>query len=355
MVTSVAAPDELALLETLAGLLKSDAIGQFRQWGRKVKDDGDDAPPEEPPQNEKDKKEADFWAEANKVGYEFGANGRKGNPAAGRWQRAHDGSEKLQADYAAAGEGCKGKALWDKQKAFRAKWLKDEHDIYTASKTKSTVVRKTWKKKGAYLPLARIAWKEGGGKSGWLSAVRLFTKCIAMGPPFVKFDGWTESLRALYVVEEYNEEFEEEWRMCEEWIQKSINEDWFAPETSAAAAGQPAASSGVLAPAEVVEKPAADDKPKKPPAAAADAPPAAGDKKKKRTSGEPAPDPKKKKATPGEPAVPDPAKKKADEALLALAKGAKVVLVKYGMVFCQSHAIMSNRKGLRHFIPALQR
>eukprot|EP00959_Pyramimonas_sp_CCMP1952_P047066 982538-Pyramimonas_sp.AAC.1 len=41
-----------------------------------------------------------------------------------------------------------------------------------------------------------------------------------MGPPFLKYDGWSESLKGLFVEEEYNEEFDETWTLHEECLGK---------------------------------------------------------------------------------------------------------------------------------------
>eukprot|EP00959_Pyramimonas_sp_CCMP1952_P460109 9479330-Pyramimonas_sp.AAC.1 len=140
------------------------------------------------PMSEKDRREKEFWEALEQDGYKFGARGAAGNPAAGRWQRELANNEDLAKRYSECGVGLKGRGLWAKQEQFRAEWAKGEHTSFKETKELTTTMRKEWEKKGQYLPLARIAWKEGGGKSGWAAAVKHYTKCIAMGGPFILYD-----------------------------------------------------------------------------------------------------------------------------------------------------------------------
>eukprot|EP00959_Pyramimonas_sp_CCMP1952_P217281 4544438-Pyramimonas_sp.AAC.1 len=63
---------------------------------------------------------------------------------------------------------------------------------------------KEWGSRGAYLSLGRNAWKEGGGRSGWIAATKHFAKCIAMGGPFSDYDGSCEVLKALCTVKTFD-------------------------------------------------------------------------------------------------------------------------------------------------------
>ncbi|CAK0887072.1 unnamed protein product, partial [Prorocentrum cordatum] len=190
---SVQQPDELVVLGHLENLLKSDPVKQFRSWATT------DAPPSfEPlpvgspgpagaePVSEKGRKEAEFWQAAAKSNFTFAARGVAGNPAAGRWQRAYEANADLKAKYHAACEGLKGKQLWDKQKEFKSSWLQSEHERYLKKQVKTSTQKKSWAKKGKYM----------------------------------MYDGWSESLKGLFVEEEYNEEFDETWTLHEECLGK---------------------------------------------------------------------------------------------------------------------------------------
>ncbi|CAK0899382.1 unnamed protein product, partial [Prorocentrum cordatum] len=55
-------------------------------------------------------------------------------------------------------------------------------------------------------------------------ASKYMIKCMAMGPPWVIYDEWTESLRGLYVVSGLRETFSTSWREHVEWSEKPDEE-----------------------------------------------------------------------------------------------------------------------------------
>eukprot|EP00959_Pyramimonas_sp_CCMP1952_P342254 7170574-Pyramimonas_sp.AAC.1 len=53
---------------------------------------------------------------------------------------------------------------------FRQDWAKETVENYVVVKKKITTLDKSQWRKGEYMPLGRIAHKEGGGKLGWMQA-----------------------------------------------------------------------------------------------------------------------------------------------------------------------------------------
>ncbi|CAK0855302.1 unnamed protein product [Prorocentrum cordatum] len=262
-------PDELDILGQFGGLLTSQPIAQFRQRAGVTEPPSKEKPPEVPtvgddgtPLTEKDKKELEFWMKAAASNFEFAARGAAGNPAAGRWGRAPEASEQLEGRYEKATAGLEGKAPWAKQKEFMQTWRQEEYEKHMKRSSKPVSTKKTWAKTCKYLSIARMAWNEGGGKAGWLAASKRMTKCIAMGPPFLKYDGWSESLKGLFAEEEYSEEFDETWAQREEWLTKMTPEETAAagtgalPAPAAAASAQPAPVAVLPAPAAAAVTPA---------------------------------------------------------------------------------------------------
>ena len=66
---------------------------------------------------------------------------------------------------------------------LRKLWCKDKYDEYQQTKahTRTTTIADT--SKGVSMPLARIAWKEGGGQEGLKAAINYCSKCLHLGPP----------------------------------------------------------------------------------------------------------------------------------------------------------------------------
>ena len=87
-----------------------------------------------------------------------------GNPLAAKFERAKRKSSKLDQDYKA----CAGNN--DELAKFRQNWAMGEYTNYLKSKTPTKSFSKSKWRKGQYMPLGRVAHKEGGGKLGFLQA-----------------------------------------------------------------------------------------------------------------------------------------------------------------------------------------
>ena len=104
-----------------------------------------------------------------------------------------------------------------KQEAFRAEWGEETHETYEREKTKTVTTCQKWMSKGKYMTIGRMAWKEGGGKSGWVSACNLALHAVVLGPPWTKRDKKARNTKFLYFEESYEESLEEAWRVHEVW------------------------------------------------------------------------------------------------------------------------------------------
>ena len=62
-----------------------------------------------------------------------------------------------------------------------------------------------------------MAWKEGGGRSGWKSACNLALHAVSLGTPWIKRDKKARNTKYLYFEESYEESIEETWRVHEAW------------------------------------------------------------------------------------------------------------------------------------------
>ena len=134
-------------------------------------------PPEE--LNPKDKLELDFWEKYREQDFYFAASTRNGNVLASRFDRAFKRSEKIYKEMGVDAEGAK---LYIEYSAFkgneraladyRKMWAKAKYDAFRTERCFKKVYTKTTFTSGVYMPLGRIAHKEGNGKSGWLQAPR---------------------------------------------------------------------------------------------------------------------------------------------------------------------------------------
>ena len=189
-------------------------------------------------------------------------------------------------------------------------------------------MRKEWEKKGQYLPLARIAWKEGGGKSGWAAAVKHYTKCIAMGGPFILYDGSTENLKALYTIQTYTEHFSEAWSRHQQWAHAASTATATGSGSAAAATADGPEAKKIKTD---IEAPASDQAAAAATSAGSGSTAAVASAKKKANkrgadeAGGP-PEKKEKKANP----------------LLEYMKPAKDIIALYKSVMVQAHTILSN-------------
>eukprot|EP00959_Pyramimonas_sp_CCMP1952_P453016 9467547-Pyramimonas_sp.AAC.1 len=95
----------------------------------------------------------------------FNARGGAGNPLGSRFERA----KKKDAELAAAYKQLTGSPA--DQSKFRADWAKLKFDNYCSTKRRTTSVVNSSFRKGQYMPLGRVAHKEGGGKLGWMQAL----------------------------------------------------------------------------------------------------------------------------------------------------------------------------------------
>ena len=67
------------------------------------------------------------------------------------------------------------------------------------------------------MTIGRMAWKEGGGKNGWVSACNLALHAVSLGPPWTERDEKARNTKFLYFEESYEESLEEAWRVHEAW------------------------------------------------------------------------------------------------------------------------------------------
>ncbi|CAK0885862.1 unnamed protein product [Prorocentrum cordatum] len=161
-----------------------------------------------------------FWKKIMEGGHVVNTSGAAGNPAAGRWARAVAADKNMSKQCAAKKE--EGP---DALAAFRAEWAEKQWAKYSHMQKKETSLVKRKLKKASYLPIGRVAWLEGGGKLGWIQATRYFTKCIRMGPPWVKFNKMTEVIMRLYGEESIEEEFVEAWSHHQTWFDAEVLSD----------------------------------------------------------------------------------------------------------------------------------
>ena len=127
----------------------------------------------------KDKVEHDFWQKYVEQDFNFAASTRNGNVLASRFDRAFKRSEKIYKEMGVDAEGAK---LYIEYSAFkgneraladyRKMWAKAKYDAFRTERCFKKVYTKTTFTSGVYMPLGRIAHKEGNGKSGWLQAPR---------------------------------------------------------------------------------------------------------------------------------------------------------------------------------------
>lgn len=70
------------------------------------------------------------------------------------------------------------------------------------------------------MSLARIAWKEGGGKPGTEAALSYGAKCAVLGPSFCQMSHMTSQPKFLYIEEGFEDVFSRSWMKKQEWIEK---------------------------------------------------------------------------------------------------------------------------------------
>ena len=101
----------------------------------------------------------------------FQARGGQGNPMGSRFERA----KKKDAALADAYKQLTGSP--SDQAKFRADWAEKKFTNYCSTKRKTTSIVNSQFRKGQYMPLGRVAHKEGGGKLGGLQAPAHADRC----------------------------------------------------------------------------------------------------------------------------------------------------------------------------------
>eukprot|EP00959_Pyramimonas_sp_CCMP1952_P097096 2029462-Pyramimonas_sp.AAC.1 len=143
-----------------------------------------------------------------------------GSIMAGRWRRAKEADEQLRKDYDALKT-----ARRSVKAAFRAKFAKKEYDEYIEERRYTEKLETIDTNKGEYLPLQRIAHKEGGGREGLRAAVNHCLRCLQMGDKWVWYDEWTRRIKFLYFVRGLSENFTRAWSMHQTWRSKRMLRD----------------------------------------------------------------------------------------------------------------------------------
>ncbi|CAK0890928.1 unnamed protein product, partial [Prorocentrum cordatum] len=143
-----------------------------------------------------------------------------GSIMAGRWRRAKEADEQLRKDYDALKT-----ARRSVKAAFRAKFAKKEYDEHIEERRYTEKLETIDTNKGEYLPLQRIAHKEGGGREGLRAAVNHCLRCLQMCDKWVWYDEWTRRIKFLYFVRGLSENFTRAWSMHQTWRSKRMLRD----------------------------------------------------------------------------------------------------------------------------------
>eukprot|EP00929_Paragymnodinium_shiwhaense_P074376 TRINITY_DN38061_c0_g1_i2.p1 TRINITY_DN38061_c0_g1~~TRINITY_DN38061_c0_g1_i2.p1 ORF type:complete len:615 (+),score=150.99 TRINITY_DN38061_c0_g1_i2:96-1847(+) len=195
---------ELKLEETLSKIRASPLISKMHDARAR------DAPAVQP-QPTGDAADDAAWEDVAKNNFMFKTSGVAGNPVAGRWARALKKDAELKKQYSACG------STYAAKEAFRKNWAKAEYDEYVKTRTFRTTVTQTMLKESSYKGIGRIAWKEGGGKSGWRAAVNWCISCIQLGGKWLKYCEKSKRIKFLWEEEKWTDEFKQEWSELEEW------------------------------------------------------------------------------------------------------------------------------------------
>ena len=113
-------------------------------------------------------------------------------------------NEQLAKEYNAC-LGVKAKA------DFRAAWASEKWRTICEQRIEQTTQSFSEFSKGKYMSLAK-AVQESGGNALAVAAVRTrLSKCLELGPPFVRISPWTEQLEILMVEDGMEQRFEQLW------------------------------------------------------------------------------------------------------------------------------------------------
>ena len=93
---------------------------------------------------------------------------------------------------------------------FRQKWARGEFQKWESIHKfeKSDTLSKTEGHEGRYLTMARIAHKEGGGKSGRRNSMNYCLRCVVLGGHWVKVDlEFSQCIKYLYIEHTLSEHY----------------------------------------------------------------------------------------------------------------------------------------------------
>ncbi len=104
---------------------------------------------------------------------------------------------------------CKDKAN------FRIEWAGTELEEFEEEKVKISEWRQIDTEDGQYLSVNAIAQKEGGAPEDYEAALRIVTKCAALGWPWVLYNDASERFDFLYVRKSRSEVFSRSWQLLQ--------------------------------------------------------------------------------------------------------------------------------------------
>ena len=137
----------------------------------------------------KDRMEYDLWQKYTAQGFNFAASTRNGHVMASRFDREFKKSEKIYKEIGHDDEGAKLYKEYSAHKGndavlaeYRKNWAKGKYDAFRTERLFKKDFSKTTFTSGTYMPLGRMAHKEGNGKSGWLQATRRHYRSPARAP-----------------------------------------------------------------------------------------------------------------------------------------------------------------------------
>ncbi|CAK0869691.1 unnamed protein product [Prorocentrum cordatum] len=234
--------------KTFQDFYKGSLIVQLRamrpETAEKSLDDDFGADPKEPALDREERLMRESLEERS---FKFSTGKKKGNAIAGRWARVMETSNEWSEKYLAA-EGYPAK------KTVREEWAKWSFHRWQKkrefSKTQTNSKKQTMK--GVYMPLARLAWKFGGGSTGAKLAYTYAGKAVLMGGIFTKWCNMTDCLFYLYVEHSLGDTWQQSWTSHEVWMESGCVGDQPLPGADGAASAPctPLPRPGAEAPSE---------------------------------------------------------------------------------------------------------
>ena len=159
-----------------------------------------------------DRKKEQLFHALKQAGYAFKV---RGSPMSGRWQRALLSDEKLRQRY----DDAKGDSKL--MSRIREDWAEGVCEEYLATKSQTTTKTSKEYDKACYLTPKRIAWKEGGGKSGWRNSVNICMNAQLTRGKMIWWDDQALAWKYLYNIKGYSEELAEAFSVHKKWMQKA--------------------------------------------------------------------------------------------------------------------------------------